>query len=82
MIESGSQRHTFILYIKSSTPRFHYRSGTISWFYLETSVWPIEKPNSGIFMFSTRFPRGIIPCRKGYSMKPLGDPLTSCAKTL
>ena len=59
---------------KSSTPRFIIDPVLFHGSYLDTPVWLNEEPNTGIFPFSTRFPRGIIPYRHGYRMKPPGRP--------
>ena len=64
-----SEAHIHFGY-KSSTPRFIINPVFFNGSYLDTPVWPNEELNTGIFPFSTRFPRGPIPPRHGYCMKP------------
>ena len=58
----------------ASTPRLIIDPVLLHGSYFDTPVWDNEAPNTGIFPFSTRFPRGVIPYRHGYRMKPPGRP--------
>ena len=42
--------------------------------YFDTPVWDNDAPNTGIFPFATRFPRGVMPYHHGYRMIPPGRP--------
>ena len=68
-----SEAHMHFGY-KGSTPRFIVDPVIFHGTYLDTPIWPNEEKNTGIFPFTTRFPRGPIPYRHGYRMKPTGRP--------
>ena len=41
---------------------------------MDTPLWPNEAANTGIWPLHTRFPRGVLPYKTGFTLKPPGRP--------
>ena len=59
---------------KGSTPRLIIDTKIFQGGFLDATIWTNEDPDTGMFPFETRFPRGACPYRKGYRAKPPGRP--------
>ena len=60
--------------ISMATPRMVVKAKLLHGSYLDTPARQGEDPNTGMFPDDTKFPKGKIPFRHGYSMKPQGRP--------
>ena len=58
-----------------STPKLIINPTLIPGSFLDTPTWDNEAANTGIWPLKTRFPRGSLPYRAGYALKPPGRPI-------
>ena len=65
MITNGFLRLTYILVTRALPPRFIVDPKIFHGTFLDAPVWANEAPNTGIFPFQTRFPKGPIPYPHG-----------------
>ena len=59
----------------ASTPKLILDLTLIPGSFLDTPTWDNEAANTGIWPLKTRFPRGTLPYRAGYALKPPGRPI-------
>ena len=68
-----SEAHRLFGY-SASTPRFIIDPIMTKGSFLDTPVWSGEAANTGIWPLQTRFPRGVLPYKSGFRLKPPGRP--------
>lgn len=61
--------------ISMATPRMIIKAKLLFGSYLDTPARQGEDPLTGMFPDHTKFPRGKVPFRHGYTMKPQGRPI-------
>ena len=70
-----------IFNLNTSTPRLILKPRILRGSFLDPPVGEGDASSTGIWPSTTRFPKGIIPYKTGFAMKPLGGLLTFLLRT-